>query len=238
MTFRHGRTAAGIFGGVAITSYITDASLDVDVDAAETTTWGNSWKTYIPGQAQAQYAFQGLFDSLMTPTFTSLVGDNPAGLLLVAPSGLTVGERANIMEVIETKYGESAPVGGVVAFSFDCLADTVPGFGNVLSGLTPITADGNGTNVDGGAATTSGGVAQLHVTEVSASDSIVVTIEDSANGSSGWATIGTFASKSAIGAERIAIAGTIRRYVRAVFDVTGSGVSIVATVALARNATT
>jgi hypothetical protein len=82
-----------------------------------------------------------------------------------------------------------------------------------------------------------GGVAHLHVTSVSASDSIVVTIEDSATGSSGWATIGTFASKAAAGAERIAIAGTIRRYVRAVDTVTGSGISIIRAVALARNAT-
>lgn len=237
MTFRHGRKAVALFAGVNITSYITDASLDVDVDAAETTTWGNDWKTYIPGQAMSKYGFTGYFDAAMTPTFTSQVGDNPAGLLLVAPGGMVVGERANIMEVIETKYGESAPVGGVVGFTWDAMADTVPGFGQVLTTLTAVTADGNGTAVDGGAATTTGGVAHLHVLDVSASDSIVVTIEDSANGSTGWATIATFASRSAAGAERVTIAGTIKRYVRAVDDVTGTGVSIIRAVALARNAT-
>ncbi|MEA2538466.1 MAG: hypothetical protein QOF11_2700, partial [Chloroflexota bacterium] len=49
-----------------------------------------------------------------------------------------------------------------------------------------------------------------------------------------WATVGTFASKAAVGAERIVIPGTIKRYVRAVWDVTGAGVSIPFLVALAR----
>jgi hypothetical protein len=122
----------------------------------------------------------------------------------------------------------------MVAVKWAVMASGVVGFGDVLHLLAAETADGNGAAVDQGAQTTTGGIAHLHVTGMSASDSIVVTIEDSANGSTGWATVGTFASKAAVGAERIVIPGTIKRYVRAVWDVTGAGVSIPFLVALAR----
>jgi len=233
MAFKHGRNAAALFAGVDITTYMTNGELEVTVDEAETSTWSNSWKTFIPGQAQLQYSFEGIWDTVANGTFTGMIGDNPAGVLTMGPSGLALGAPVRMAEIIQTKYTETAPVGGVVGFAFDCLADTVPGFGTIIAASAAVTTDGNVASVDGGAATTTGAVAHLHVTSVSASDSIVVTIEDSANNSD-WSTIGTFASKAAAGAERIVIAGTIRRYVRAVDNVTGAAVSIVRTVALAR----
>jgi hypothetical protein len=237
MSFKHGRHGAAIFAGVDITSYLTSGDLSVEVDEAETTTWGNSWKRYIPGLASCTYSFEGYFDAGISPTFTSQVGDDPAGVLLVGPGGLAAGAPCRIVEVIETKYAETAPVGGVVGFSWECLADTIPGFGWVLAPLAAVDTDNPVTHIDGVASSSTGAIASLHVTSVSASDSIVVTIEDASvptGGGANWATIGTFASKSAAGAERIVIAGTVRRYLRAVDDVTGTDVSITRAVAIAR----
>jgi hypothetical protein len=101
---------------------------------------------------------------------------------------------------------------------------------------TTITGDGSSAYVNNGASSTAGGSAYLHITGLSAGDTIVVTIEDSANGVSGAAVIGTFTlDGSAIGGERIEIAGTIRQYVRATYDVTGAAVSFPLAVALHRN---
>lgn len=232
MSFKHGKNAAAFFQGVNITGYLTGGDLSISKENADTTVWGSTWRTNIGGLATAKYGFTGLFDPTAAPTWTGKLTSN--GVLTVGPAGLAAGDLCRLMEVTDTDYAETSPVGGVVAFKWDALSDTIPGFGRVQSALTAQTADNNGSNLDGGAATTTGGIAHLHVTSVSASDSIVVTIEDSSTGSSGWATIGTFASKSAAGAERIVIAGTIKRYTRAVFDVTGTGVSIPTFVALAR----
>ena len=62
-----------------------------------------------------------------------------------------------------------------------------------------------------------------------------MTLEDSANGSD-WLAIsgGAFANLAVAGSERLVISGTIRRYTRAVWNVTGTDVSIVFGVALAR----
>jgi hypothetical protein len=65
----------------------------------------------------------------------------------------------------------------------------------------------------------------LHVTEVSADDSIVVTIESDDNADFTSATTRfTFASKAAVGAEYLArVAGPITdTHWRAVYDVTGA----------------
>jgi hypothetical protein len=60
-----------------------------------------------------------------------------------------------------------------------------------------------------------------------------VTIEDSADGSTNWTTIGTFATVTGLTSERLVIAGTVRRYLRVVDNVTGTGTNT-RSVALAR----
>lgn len=233
MSFVHGKDAAVLLDGVLISAYFDSGEFSAEVDTAETTTFSSSWKSFIAGQAAGTVGLTGYFD----PTWNDLwdtIGDAPGAVLTFAPGGLALGSPVRLVKVLTSAYGESAPIGGAVTFSWDVTADGSVGTGQVIAAATAITADTNGAAFDGGAATSNGAVAHLHVTSVSASDSIVVTIEDSANGSSGWATIGTFASKSAPGAERIAIAGNVRRYVRAVYDVTGSSVSIECIVTLSR----
>ena len=120
-------------------------------------------------------------------------------------------------------------------FSWSGKVDGQVGFGKVFHPLGAETDDGSGTYIDGGGATTTGAIAHLHVTSVSAGDEIDVSFEDSANHVD-WLPIadGAFATADAVGAERLVIPGTIRQYVRAVWDVTGADVSIEFAVALAR----
>ena len=67
---------------------------------------------------------------------------------------------------------------------------------------------------------------------VASEGGVAAIVEDSADSSS-WATIGTFTTLAATGSERLAIAGTVRRYTRVRWDVTGTG-SITAQVSIAR----
>src|SRR3990172_7841290 len=156
---------------------------------------------------------------------------------LTGAAGLaTVGDGARLMSALTTVYAESSPVGGAVGFSWSVFCDGEVGFGVVLHPLVAVTGDANGTTHTGpvGGSTT-GAIAHLHVTSVSAGDDITVTLEDSANGSD-WLAIsgGAFANLAVAGSERLVISGTIRRYTRAVWNVTGTDVSIVFGVALAR----
>lgn len=206
------------------------------MDTAETTTFGNDWKRHIPGVAGGTVSLEGLYDPALTEPLDSL-GLAAGNVLTIGPTGLAaVGDPARLLLARTTEYAESMPVGDVIPFTYAVLADGPIGFGVVLKPLAAITEDANGSTHTGPVGgTANGGIAHLHVTSVSASDTLDVHLEDSANGSD-WDDLAgaVFTQVSAAGAERIEIAGTIRRYTRAVFDVTGSDVSITFAVALAR----
>jgi hypothetical protein len=122
-------------------------------------------------------------------------------------------------------YGST--VGDMVAANVDIQTDGPADWGQVIAVEAAVTVDGNGTAVDGGAATTNGGVAHIHSTAFSGLTNNIVTIEGSADGATGWATIsgGTFATITATGSQRLVIAPgvSVPRYLRVVDNVTGAG---------------
>ena len=223
MAFKHGKGTNVWVDAVDLSTYFRGMDLSAEVDTAESTTFTATWKSFLPGVAGATFSLDGLFD----PTQTTLTGLLPAtaNLITVGVGGGAVADVARLASVRSTAFAESAPVGGLVGLTWAVVVDGVLGLkeGQILKPMAAITATANGTTVDGAAATTTGAVAQVHCTAVSSGDSVVVTIEDSATGSSGWATIGTFTNITAASSERIVIAGTIRRYTRAVWTVTDDG---------------
>ena len=231
MAFVHGKNAAALLDEFDITSYCKAADLSVDIDTADTTTWGKTWKTAISGLGQYVTTIEGLFDPTEAPVFSDFLAAANSGLLMVGPAGLATGDMCRLSRFIETAYKETAPVGDVVGFNFSTMSDTVPGLGRVLAGLAAVTGDANGSTLDGVAQSTTGAIGHIHCTALGGGDTLDVTIEDSSTGSSGWATIGTFAQISAVGAERIVIAGTVKRYTRAVFDITGTTVTVAVAIA-------
>lgn len=102
-------------------------------------------------------------------------------------------------------------------------------------GRTDTTATASGTGLDGTAATTFGGQAYLHVSAFTGTN-VTVKLQDSAdNASFADVTGGAFTAKTAVGFERIAITGTIRRYVR--LATTGTFSNATFLVNFVRNAT-
>ncbi len=236
--FKHGSSAELWLDELDVSSYFRALDVAVDVDTADTTTFKKRWKTAIPGAVASTVETEGLYDPALVAIKDTLAAD-PGAVLTVGPAGLAAaGDLARLVSVLTTAYKESSPVGDVVAFNWTAMADGTVGFGRVLAPLAAVTADANGTTVDDGSSSTTGAIAHLHATAVSTGDTVDVTIEDASvpsGGGANWATIGTFAQVSAPGAQRLVIAGTVRRYVRAVWNVTDDGApSITFGVALAR----
>lgn len=96
------------------------------------------------------------------------------------------------------------------------------------------TATTDGTALDGGAQTTDGAQAYLHVTAFTGTD-CTITIEDSADNST-FGTLVAFTSATGAGFERIAVAGTVERYVR-VSTTAGTFTSVTYAVNFVRNET-
>lgn len=209
-----------LLGDVSLSPKLTDISLPHAVDMLEVTTFGdNGVKRFIPGLATSTVSMSGFLDDAV---ITDQASWTSLDLLTYAPFGLTVGSRVELVDTYRTTFETGTQVAGVASFDVSAQVDGYTDFGVSLSDLTAYTSNTNGTTHDGTAATTTGGVAHLHVTAYSGLTNAVITVEDSANAST-WATIGTFSTVTAVTAQRLEIAGTIRRYTRIVVTVTGTG---------------
>jgi hypothetical protein len=235
VAFKHAKAAAVFFGSTDLSPYLNALDLSVSVDTADTTAFGSSWKTALAGTAGCTVGFGGFYDPTVTSVIDSVGGEDK--VLTWFPAGAAaLGDRARLANVATSSYAEGSPVGDAVSVAWDVLTDGVVGFGDVIYLKASSDVDVTGTAVNMVAQTTTGAIAHLHLFSISAGEVVDVTIEDSANGTTGWATIGTFAQKAVAGSERIVIAGTVKQYVRVVADVTDNGgtVEFTCAVALAR----
>lgn len=235
MGFRHGKNAAVWYGGVDVSPYLFGADLSLEVETADTTTFGSDWRTYLPGLAGGGYEFEGLYD----PAETDIQGAlSTVAVLTVCPGGRALGDLCRLVPAITSDYGQSSPIDGAVGFSWGVTAEDAIAAGTIIHALTEDTNTTTGTAIDQGAATSTGWSAHLHVTLVDGG-SWVITVEDSADGSTGWATIATFAAKTAAGAERLLSAAdttTVKRWIRVKATRTGgsSGQGITYSLGFAR----
>lgn len=136
-----------------------------------------------------------------------------AGLPLVGQSGLT------------TSVEVESPADGLTTISIEGVSDVGLDLGYQLGDYdTAYTTDVDTANLNNGAASASGGAGYLFVTDLTGLDSVDVLIETSANGSTGWATAGTFTQVTATDSgERIELADSLLQYARASIDVAGTG---------------
>ncbi len=125
MAFKHGKLTTVTVNSQALTGFGTNADFNIDVDTAETTTFGSAWKSFLAGVPGAKLDLAGDFD----PTVTT----GPAAVLEAAivaavavpvvyqPAGAGTGNRQHSFSAIITSYGESSPVGGIVTFKASLL---------------------------------------------------------------------------------------------------------------------
>ena len=239
MAFIHGKGAAVVHGANDLTSYLNDVNVSQDVETAETTAFGASAKSYIVGLRDATASASGMFDgsaSAVDATLSATLGSDTLAPLIMAPSGVTGGERAYILKAKTTSYEVSSPVGDVVSVSFDVQADGGADDALLLTSLAAVTATGNGTSRDNTTSTSDGGIAQLHVTANSMNNNVIFKVQHSADNST-WADLATFTTvaTTVTTSERVTVAAgtTVNRYLRANYTVSGTG-SITFIMAFAR----
>lgn len=210
-----------LLGDFSLSPKLTDISLPISIEMLDVTTFGDDGvKRYIPGEQSSEASLTGFID---LDTFTDLAAWTTATPLTYAPFGLSLGSQVQLVSTLRGSFEPGSPVAGVTSFDISATTDGFTDFGVSLHDLSAVTAGENGTAQNNGAATANGGVGQLHVTAYSGLTNATVTIEDSANGSSGWATIATFSTITAVTGERVEITGAVRQYLRYVVAVTGTG---------------
>lgn len=120
MAFRHGKNGRATVNGVNLTAYLDEGSLSIENDTAETTTFGNSWKTHIAGLNGGELELSGNYDPTATTgpvvVFTGLLGADPFPVIW-EPGGNAVGQIRHTFNAVLTSYEETSSVGDKVTIS-------------------------------------------------------------------------------------------------------------------------
>jgi len=238
MAFRSAQTTRAYIGILAASAYTRSVSIDATNEALDTTTLANTTKQYIVGQNTSTFSISGpLDDSGASNGQWDALTDQKQSTTPVPITVMPVGAdgAAWLVQAIETNFGDEASVSDTVNWSVTAQTDGQTDVnGEVLVNNAAITDTTNGSSFDSGAATSNGAVFHLHVTAFATATSDTITVEDSSTGSSGWATIATFAAATGVTSERVAITGAVKRYVRVVDTVVGGPGSVTRTVVMSR----
>jgi len=240
-TFRHGKGVNVFIDEFNFSTYFNSVSASTTVDTAETSAFGTSAKTYVVGHLDGTISLSGMFEgTASTGTdefFDNALANATKALLIIAPEGHANGYRAIMAEADNTSYEVSSPIGDIVQASAEFQSSESVEHGVILSSGAAVSATGNGTGVDHGAATTNGGAGFLSVPTNTRNGNITVKIQHSADNTT-YADLVTFTvvSSTSTTSERIEVAAgtTVNRYLRVNYTVAGSSGSATPVVAFTR----
>jgi hypothetical protein len=246
-TFRHGKSTKVYFDQYDLSPYLNDVSVQQSADASETTSFGQSAKTYIAGLQDAKITAKGMFDGVSTDgsdvilpptlgsTSDSTVSYFPDGFVDASAGSARV---AKLARVLSTSYEVSSPVADIVSISAELQADGLVDDGVLFfadKSVSTATTTNSGS-WDNTTSTANGGVANLHVTANAATGNTTFKIQHSADNTT-FADLGTFTVVPTVTktSERLTIATgtTVNRYVRAQAVTANTG-AVTFTIAFAR----
>lgn len=220
MTFKPTFRTRILNGDFSLSAKLADISVPLTIDMLDPTTFADDAKRALPGLETSTFACEGFIDIDTAADNAAWTAAQP---LTYGHEGIALGSPVTMINALKSAYELGSPVAGISSFTLGGQTDGKTDLGYSLHDLTAETATADGTGYDQTVvSTTAGGVGHLHVTAFSGLTNIIVTIQDSANNSA-FATIGTFATATGVTSERLEISGTVRRYVRASWTVSGTG---------------
>lgn len=223
-------TSRLLLGDFALSGYMRKAGAELEIAMLDSTVFTSPGaEEVIPGLKSGKFPLGGLLDNDGAATgqhrqiFDQIGGTN-ADVVSWGPQGFTRGNPVVAVLGRETTYPITIDLKSVVAWMSDLTIDGPIDFAVSLADLAAVTGDADGTGVDNGAGTTNGGAAFLHCTAYAGLTSVVCKVQHSTDNSA-WSDLATFTTVTAIGSERVTVAAgaTVNQYLRASFDVTGSG---------------
>lgn len=239
MALVHGKEAVILLSSYAMTPYLQNVDTSAEIDIPDTTTFGNTNRQRdVVGLIDGKASMSGLWDGAAGAAdelFASLVGNATAYPLTIGRNGIAVGAKAEMLSVRQMSYKITSPVDGVCSISVDTAGDGGIQYGVSLHALSAETTDTNSASVDNASGTSTGGIGHVHLTALSGSSTptLNVKVQHSTDNSS-WSDLITFTALTAVGSERKTVSGTVNRYVRSLWTMTGSSLSFTFAVAFAR----
>lgn len=235
-TFTHGKNAKVLANGYDVSAYFNSVTASGMSDTAEVTTFGAGSKAYIPGTKDATFSVEGYYSK--TAGGSDVVLANALGtntIWTTVFSADAVGARGYGAQTIGTTVETGAEIGGAVTISAEGQSTTGTDAIVVLHGVyEPEVMTGVNTPVNNGVATTRGVAAYFQFVAKSGTPTLTAKVQHSSDGST-WADLVTFATTSTVNtAQRITTTGTVNRYLRAIWTISGGSPSVTFHVSAAR----
>lgn len=222
MAFCHGKNTDIYANGYDLTGYLDSIDQAVTVDTAETTTFAATAKAYVSSALKAAtIQAEGFFDG--TANAVDAILNAALGALSQVwawyPQGDAVGNAGYGMSAINVSYNIKGSISAASRIAVSAQSNT--GIERILSlhAMGSEAASGNGAAVDNGASSANGGCAYIECT--SATGTLSCVVEHSSDNVT-FTTLASFTNITAANkAERITFSGTVNRYVRAKWTITG-----------------
>ncbi len=224
MATAHGKLTTVLANEFDLSSRVSQASVSWNQQAVSVTGMGVDDEELIAGLRSGSLTGQGAWDDAAGQNealFNAELGNDIVWTVAIGGGDASgdIGNRTLMIDMVAADWNPRSVNNDAVRWSGGGpSANTVRIGGRLLHPVTAETTTGNYASSDWGAGpTTNGAVAHLHVTAFTGTNA-TITVEDSANDST-FANLGTFASVTGVGSERLAIAGNVERYVRAAVTV-------------------
>jgi len=236
MGFKHGKDTKVFFGNTEFSSYINNVDLTRTADIAETTVFGKGSKTFTVGQKDGVATIAGFYDTTVDAQLNTMLGNANNTLFLVGTGGVDATDGCSFGNILETNYGESSPVGEIVAFSCDLQSNNGLYNGSVLENNT-YTTTATGTARDNSILTNNGGAGFLIITTASGSTPTAdIKIQHSADNST-YVDLLSFTQATGATSEikQVAKGTIVNRYLKVVATLGGTSPSFSAIIGFGRN---
>lgn len=221
----HGKNTSVLYGAYDLSAYFNSMKVGTKVPMAATTTFQAAAETYLPGIKDGTVSLSGLFDGAagaVDEVLTAALAGSDQ-VFTGAVDLAAIGKRCRMAAAQSSAYDVDDSISDAVQVSLDIQANGGVDYGLILHALGSVSATANDTSQDNAAASSNGGVAHLHVVTNTRNGTLVAKVQHSTDNSS-WADLITFTTvtSSTTAAERIAVTGTVNRYVRAQYTIAGS----------------
>jgi hypothetical protein len=199
---------------LALTGYLDQFTVTRDVQTVDVTTFGRNDREFIPGIGSGSMSVGGVFDRTgIDAEYWGNIASAAGELVTVGIGGTAIGNQVHVGRVRQGSYTVSASVEDAVRISGTFDFDAGVRMGRSLHLLEAETTTEDHASIDDSASSAFGGVGYIHVTAFTGTTG-VVKIQHSANDST-WADLITFTTIAGVTQERVAVTGTVNRYLRA-----------------------
>lgn len=216
-------------GGYSILGNVTQLNDEHEALVEETTALGDSYEesTYI-GVKKWMLTQDGFYDDAAGASNAALATPGTSMVVAWAPEGNTLGAKCIASPTVEAKYTRQIQRGALTKAHAEYMSTGNHDEGKIVATLTSRSAASNtrAASLDNSALSSNGGGAVLEVTALSLGGytNLAWLLEHSTDNSS-FITLVTFATRTAIGAERVEVAAgtTVRRYLAGAWSYGGAG---------------